>query len=103
MGRSRFWDAARTSGSGPGSSAHRFHEQGPPPCRSAQEPSGAESGTDGVRLQVYLRDMDNGDTTLIADEPLPGLIRTSCPKWSNDGGRILFHASLQPNDWDARR
>jgi serine/threonine protein kinase/WD40 repeat protein len=57
------------------------------------------SGTGGIRLQVYLRDMTDGGTTLVADEPLPGLIRTSGPKWSSDGGRIVFHASPQPNDW----
>jgi WD40 repeat protein len=56
-------------------------------------------GTDGERLQVYLRDLDDGITTLIADEPFPGLIRTSCPKWSRDGRHILFHASPEHNDW----
>jgi dipeptidyl aminopeptidase/acylaminoacyl peptidase len=57
------------------------------------------SRTDGIRLQVYLRDMTDGGTTLVADEPFPGLIRTSGPKWSSDGRRIVFHASPEPNDW----
>jgi hypothetical protein len=56
-------------------------------------------GTEGMRMQLYLRDMVDGATTLIVDEPRPDLIRTSSPHWSNDGRRIAFHASPEPNDW----
>jgi len=49
---------------------------------------------DGDRMQVYMMDLVDGGTTLIADEPRPGLIRCSDPRWSNDGSRIVFGAAM---------
>ena len=57
------------------------------------------SAAEGITMQLYIRDLFDGRTTLIADEPMPGLIRTSSPNWSHDGRRILFHASPAHNDW----
>jgi RNA polymerase sigma factor (sigma-70 family) len=51
-------------------------------------------GSDGDRMQVYMMDLVDGRTTLIADEPSPGLIRCSDPRWSNDGTRIVFAAAM---------
>ncbi len=45
-------------------------------------------------MQVYMIDLVDGGTTLIADEPSPGLIRSSDPRWSNDGSRIVFAAAM---------
>ena len=45
-------------------------------------------------MQVYMMDLVDGGTTLIADEPSPGLIRSSDPRWSNDGRRIVFAAAM---------
>ena len=42
------------------------------------------------RLGLYLLDAENGETTLIADEPGPGLVRCGSPEWSHDGKRIVF-------------
>jgi RNA polymerase sigma factor (sigma-70 family) len=49
---------------------------------------------DGDRMQVYMMDLVDGGTTLIADEPRPGLVRCSDPRWSNDGSRIVFGAAV---------
>jgi len=38
-------------------------------------------------------DLATRETTLIADEPDPGLKYCNTPKWSHDGTRIVFHAS----------
>ena len=45
------------------------------------------------RMQVYMMDLVDGGTTLIADEPNPGLTRCSDPRWSHDGSRIVFDAA----------
>ena len=50
-------------------------------------------GADGDRLQLYMMDLVKGGTTLIADEPDPGLDSCNVPKWSHDGTRIVFRAS----------
>jgi RNA polymerase sigma factor (sigma-70 family) len=57
---------------------------------------------DGDRMQVYLMDLVDGGTTLIADEPSPGLIRCSDPRWSNDGSRIVFAAAMD-SQWRRSR
>jgi RNA polymerase sigma factor (sigma-70 family) len=56
-------------------------------------------GRDGDRMQIYMMDLTDGGTTLIVDEPRPGLIRSSCPKWSNDGRRIVFDAAIN-RQWE---
>jgi len=99
-GSIRVWDVreqavARTResiGNTPAEEARRLAEvlRSHPPRHSTAE---------GVRMQLYIRDLVDGGTTLIADEPLPGLTRTSSPNWSNDGRRIAFHASPGNNDW----
>ena len=48
---------------------------------------------EGDRHQVYMMDLLGGGTTLIADEPVPGLIFCGSPTWSHDGSRILFEAA----------
>jgi dipeptidyl aminopeptidase/acylaminoacyl peptidase len=78
-------------GTKPAEEAHRLAEvlkRHPPPHFS----------TEGVRMQLYLRDLNEGGTTLIADEPFPGLAWASSPNWSNDGRRIAFHAAPS-NNW----
>jgi RNA polymerase sigma factor (sigma-70 family) len=42
------------------------------------------------RLGLYLIDVENGEVTLIADQPDPGLVRCGSPEWSHDGKRIIF-------------
>src|SRR4051812_16154031 len=37
------------------------------------------------RLQLYMMDLVEGGTTLLADEPDPGLDYCNAPKWSQDG------------------
>ncbi|MFO0892855.1 MAG: protein kinase [Isosphaeraceae bacterium] len=56
----------------------------------------------GIRMQLYLRDMEAGSIDLIVDEPLPGLTRTSMPSWLPDGTGIAFHATPD-NDWSRAR
>jgi dipeptidyl aminopeptidase/acylaminoacyl peptidase len=45
------------------------------------------------RLRLYMMDLVAGGTTLIADEPEPGLNCCGTPKWSHDGRRIIFDAT----------
>jgi Tol biopolymer transport system component len=40
--------------------------------------------------QVYMLDLVEGGTTLIADEPLPNQYCSGIPRWSHDGSRIVF-------------
>jgi len=47
---------------------------------------------EGERLQLYMLDLLEGGTTLLADEPDPGLDWCATPKWSQDGRRIVFAA-----------
>src|SRR5262249_15344581 len=42
------------------------------------------------RLQLYTMDLVEGGTTLLADEPDPGLDYCNAPEWSHDGTRIVF-------------
>jgi Tol biopolymer transport system component len=52
----------------------------------------------GVRMQLYMRDLLEDRTILIADEPVPGLSWTGAPDWSHDGTRIVFDTS-PGKDW----
>ena len=45
------------------------------------------------RVGLYLMDVSNGEVTLIADQPAPGLTHCGSPVWSHDGRRILFDAT----------
>ncbi len=45
------------------------------------------------RHGIYLLDIQNGDVTLIADQPAPGLNRCVQAVWSHNGRRILFEAT----------
>jgi Protein kinase domain len=56
----------------------------------------------GERMQLYMRDLLEGSTSLIADEPVPGLSWTGAPNWSNDGAQILFDTS-PGKDWEKCR
>ena len=44
-----------------------------------------------------MMDLADGDVTLIADQPAPGLTYCGSPAWSHDGRRILFDASPGPD------
>ncbi len=57
----------------------------------------------GARMQVYLRDLVEDRTTLVADEPIPGHVWCGDPHWSHDGTKILFDASTDDSDDPARR
>ncbi len=45
------------------------------------------------RAGLYLMDLADGDITLIADQPEPGLTHCGSSTWSHDGRRILFDAT----------
>ena len=45
------------------------------------------------RAAIYLMDLANGEVTLIADQPAPGITQCGSPTWSNDGRRILYDAT----------
>src|SRR5207237_3053942 len=45
---------------------------------------------EGNRLRLYMMDLVEGGTTLIADETEPGFNWCNEPKWSHDGTRIIF-------------
>jgi RNA polymerase sigma factor (sigma-70 family) len=49
---------------------------------------------EGEWLQLYMMDLVEGGTTLLADETDPGLNWCATPKWSHDGTRIFFAAYL---------
>jgi hypothetical protein len=53
-------------------------------------------------MQLYMRDLVEGDTTLIADEPVPGLSWTGAPDWSHDGTKIVFDTSVGKEWQDSR-
>jgi RNA polymerase sigma factor (sigma-70 family) len=59
-------------------------------------------GLDGDRMQIYMMDLTDGGTTLIADEPRRGLIRSADPMWSNDGRQIVFEAAIN-RQWERSR
>ena len=48
------------------------------------------SADQGWNYQLYMLDLVEGGTTLIADEPIPDLICSGLPAWSHDGNRIVF-------------
>jgi RNA polymerase sigma factor (sigma-70 family) len=45
---------------------------------------------EGNRLRLYMMDLVDGGTTLLADESEPGFNWCNTPKWSHDGTRIVF-------------
>jgi RNA polymerase sigma factor (sigma-70 family) len=51
------------------------------------------SGYSPYRSQIYMLDLVEGGTTLIAGEPAAGLDCCGMPTWSHDGSRILFEAA----------
>ena len=44
----------------------------------------------GWNYETYMLDLVEGETTLVADEPIPGKICSGMPVWSHDGSRIVF-------------
>jgi hypothetical protein len=44
----------------------------------------------GFGYQLYMLDLVEGGTTLIADEPLVDQVGSGMPMWSHDGSRIVF-------------
>jgi len=54
------------------------------------------------RVGLYLIDLRNGEFTLIADQPAPGLTRCGSAVWSHDGRRIL-HDATPGTDWSLTR
>jgi RNA polymerase sigma factor (sigma-70 family) len=60
------------------------------------------SPTDRDRYRVYILDLVDGGTTLIADESVPGLTCSGSPTWSHNGSRIVFDAS-PGSDWSRTR
>ncbi len=74
--------------------------RGPEPARAVAEFVDAirrhpprRKPADGDRLQLYMLDLVAGGTTLLVDEPEPGLDCCGSPKWSHDGRRIVFDAT----------
>jgi hypothetical protein len=53
----------------------------------------ARPSTASAQIGLFLIDAEGGETTLIANEPDPWLIRCGSPAWSHDGKRILFDAT----------
>ncbi len=45
------------------------------------------------RVGLYMLDVKNGEVTLIADQPAPGLTYCGTGAWSHNGRRIVFDAS----------
>src|SRR5262249_39530400 len=64
-------------------------------------PRPAANRPEGMRL--YMRDLVEGKTTLIADPSALGLPFAEIPSWSHDGRRILFHIQPRKNDWSQSR
>jgi Tol biopolymer transport system component len=54
------------------------------------------------RFGLYMMDVTNGEVTLIADQPAPGLTHCGSPVWSHDGRRILFDAT-PGTEWSLTR
>jgi RNA polymerase sigma factor (sigma-70 family) len=60
----------------------------------------------GWEYQVYMLDLVEGGTTLIADEALPDHFCSGMPRWSHDGTRIVFDVSgsqSNPDLWPRAR
>jgi serine/threonine protein kinase/Tol biopolymer transport system component len=53
----------------------------------------------GTGMRLYMRDLVQVRTTLIADPSGLGLPFTEIPDWSHDGRRIVFHVQPRKNDW----
>jgi Tol biopolymer transport system component len=54
------------------------------------------------RVGLYLLDLVDGDVTLIADQPAPGLTQCGSSTWSHDGRRIL-HDATPGTQWSLTR
>ena len=53
-------------------------------------------------MQLYMRDLVEGATTLVADEPVPGLSWTGSPDWSRANGRqneIHVNSAASDHKW----
>ncbi len=98
-GTIKLWDTARIGGTAAADaqSAHQLAEA------LKSHPPAPGSTRSGQLMQVYMRDLVDGSTTLIADEPEPGMARVSSPCWSRDGRKIAFHASPTNNGWNGSR
>ena len=57
----------------------------------------------GSGMQVYLRDLVEERTILLADEPTLGHVWCGDPDWSHDGTKILFDASVNEVDEPGQR
>jgi WD40 repeat protein len=56
----------------------------------------------GERMQLYMRDLVEGTTHLIAEQVVPELTWCGSPNWSHDGKRIVFDTS-PGTDWQRSR
>jgi RNA polymerase sigma factor (sigma-70 family) len=54
------------------------------------------------RVGLYMLDVKNGEVTLIADQPAPGLTYCGTPAWSHNGRRIVFDAT-PGTEWSLTR
>ena len=78
----------------------RFRPGGEPTRRALKRHPATPNGYAPYRSQIYMLDLVEGGTTLIADEPAPGLNCCGMAKWSHDGSRILFEAGTGA-EWPA--
>jgi Tol biopolymer transport system component len=51
------------------------------------------SALEKERFGLFLLDIERGEVTKVADEPVRGLYYCSSPSWSRDGRRLVFDAS----------
>jgi Tol biopolymer transport system component len=58
--------------------------------------------TQRERMQLYVRDLVEGTTHLIAESVVPDLLWCGSPCWSHDGRRIVFDTS-RGTDWQSSR
>jgi RNA polymerase sigma factor (sigma-70 family) len=54
------------------------------------------------RVGLYMLDVNNGELTLIADQPAPGLTYCGSAEWSHNGRRIVFDAT-PGREWSVTR
>ena len=57
----------------------------------------------GAGTRLYMRDLIEERTTLIADSSVLGLRFVECPSWSHDGRRIICHIQPRMSDWSESR
>jgi Tol biopolymer transport system component len=58
----------------------------------------AEPSTAVGRIGLYVIDVVNGEATLVASEPAPGICQCGSGAWSRDGKRIYFDATTGDSD-----